>query len=174
VGGAGRVPEGIPGFDVAKVAAMTERDVDRLVQDASIIRNRGKIQAVIDNARAMMAASPSLVVLAKSYEISRKRHHGPLPTCPSRPAGGGVREAAEVAGVPLRGAYECVRAHAERRTWSTTTSMGASARPTTPPRPGCSSREHSPLLVAARPPVNGYASLTGGPLRRSDSSRCGS
>jgi DNA-3-methyladenine glycosylase I len=61
------------GFDVAKVAAMTERDVDRLVQDASIIRNRGKIQATIDNARAMMAASPSLVVLAKSYEISRKR-----------------------------------------------------------------------------------------------------
>jgi len=61
------------GFDVAKVAVMTERDVDRLVQDASIIRNRGKIQATIDNARAMMAASPSLVVLAKSYEISRKR-----------------------------------------------------------------------------------------------------
>src|SRR6266581_4133523 len=61
------------GFDVAKVAAMTERDVDRLVQDASIIRNRGKIQATIDNARAMMAASPSLVVLVKSYEITRKR-----------------------------------------------------------------------------------------------------
>jgi DNA-3-methyladenine glycosylase I len=31
------------GFHVAKVAAMTERDVDRLVQDASIIRNRAKI-----------------------------------------------------------------------------------------------------------------------------------
>ena len=61
------------GFEVAKVAAMTERDVDRLVQDASIIRNRGKIKATVDNARAMMAASPSLVVLAKSYEISRKR-----------------------------------------------------------------------------------------------------
>ncbi len=61
------------GFDVAKVAAMTERDVDRLVQDASIIRNRGKIQATVDNARAMMSASPSLVVLAKSYQITRKR-----------------------------------------------------------------------------------------------------
>ena len=61
------------GFDVAKVAAMTERDVDRLVQDASIIRNRAKIQATIDNARAMLAASPSLVVLAKSCEISRER-----------------------------------------------------------------------------------------------------
>ena len=61
------------GFDVPKVAAMTARDVDRLVRDASIIRNRGKIQATVDNARAMMSASPSLVALAKSYEITRKR-----------------------------------------------------------------------------------------------------
>src|SRR5881398_2417687 len=60
-------------FDIAKVAAMTERDVDRLVLDASIIRNRGKIQATVDNARAMMFASPSLAALAKSYEITRKR-----------------------------------------------------------------------------------------------------
>src|SRR6201991_597311 len=30
------------GFDVERVAAMTERDVDRLVQDPSIIRNRAK------------------------------------------------------------------------------------------------------------------------------------
>jgi DNA-3-methyladenine glycosylase I len=60
-------------FDVTKVAAMTARDVDRLVQDASIIRNRGKIQATVDNARAMMSASPSLAALARSYEIIRKR-----------------------------------------------------------------------------------------------------
>jgi DNA-3-methyladenine glycosylase I len=61
------------GFDAAKVAAMTAHDVDRLVQDASIIRNRGKIQATVDNARAMLAAAPSLAALAKSYEITRKR-----------------------------------------------------------------------------------------------------
>jgi DNA-3-methyladenine glycosylase I len=61
------------GFDVAQVAAMTERDVDRLVQDSSIIRNRRKIQATVDNARAMMSASPDLVALAKSYEITRTR-----------------------------------------------------------------------------------------------------
>jgi DNA-3-methyladenine glycosylase I len=60
-------------FDVAKVAAMTARDVDRLVQDASIIRNRGKIHATVDNARAMTSASPSLAALAKSYEVTRKR-----------------------------------------------------------------------------------------------------
>jgi DNA-3-methyladenine glycosylase I len=61
------------GFDVANVAAMTQRDIDRLVQDASIIRNHAKIQATVDNARAMMSASPSLAALAKSYEITRKR-----------------------------------------------------------------------------------------------------
>jgi DNA-3-methyladenine glycosylase I len=37
---------------------MTERDVDRLVQDASIVRNRAKIQATVENARATMSASP--------------------------------------------------------------------------------------------------------------------
>jgi DNA-3-methyladenine glycosylase I len=60
-------------FDVAKVAAMTARDVDRLVKDASIIRNRGKIQATVDNARAMVSAAPTLAALAKSYEITRAR-----------------------------------------------------------------------------------------------------
>src|ERR1700751_5446157 len=60
-------------FDVAEVAALTAPDVDRLTRDASIVRNRGKIQATVDNARAMRAASPSLAELAKSYEVTRKR-----------------------------------------------------------------------------------------------------
>src|SRR3954471_143209 len=61
------------GFDVDKVAAMKERDVARLLQDPSIIRNRAKIEATIDNARAMRSASPSLIALAKSYESTRAR-----------------------------------------------------------------------------------------------------
>ena len=61
------------GFDVRKVAAMTDHDVDRLLEDPSIIRNRGKIQATIDNARAMRSASPSLAALARSYAIDRER-----------------------------------------------------------------------------------------------------
>ncbi|HEX4718684.1 MAG TPA: DNA-3-methyladenine glycosylase I, partial [Thermoleophilaceae bacterium] len=56
-----------------EVAVMTEQDVDRLVQDPSIIRNRAKIQATVDNARAMRSASPSLAALARSYESNRKR-----------------------------------------------------------------------------------------------------
>src|SRR5580704_3455338 len=46
------------GFDVDAVSAMNERDVDRLVGDASIIRNRAKIQATVENARVMVSASP--------------------------------------------------------------------------------------------------------------------
>lgn len=42
-------------FDPRKVAAMEEADVERLVQDAGIIRHRGKIQAIINNARAFLA-----------------------------------------------------------------------------------------------------------------------
>ena len=42
-------------FDPQKVAAMTEEDVERLVLDAGIIRHRGKIQAIIGNARAYLA-----------------------------------------------------------------------------------------------------------------------
>ena len=42
-------------FDPVRVAAMTEEDVERLVLDAGIIRHRGKIQAIIGNARAYLA-----------------------------------------------------------------------------------------------------------------------
>ena len=59
-------------FDVARVAAMTERDVERLVRDPAIIRNRAKIQATVENAHAMRAASPSLAELAMSYARDRK------------------------------------------------------------------------------------------------------
>ncbi|GAA1973749.1 DNA-3-methyladenine glycosylase I [Nocardioides panacihumi] len=38
------------GFDFAEVASFTERDVERLLQDAGIVRHRGKIEAVINNA----------------------------------------------------------------------------------------------------------------------------
>lgn len=41
------------GFDVATVAGYADPDVERLVSDASIVRNRRKIEATIHNARAM-------------------------------------------------------------------------------------------------------------------------
>jgi DNA-3-methyladenine glycosylase I len=41
------------GFDVAKVARFGERDIARLMEDAAIVRNRAKIEATINNARAI-------------------------------------------------------------------------------------------------------------------------
>jgi DNA-3-methyladenine glycosylase I len=58
------------GFDPARVAAMGDDDVERLLADARIIRHRGKIQATIANARAYadtVADTGSLDALVWSY-----------------------------------------------------------------------------------------------------------
>ena len=115
------------GFDVGKVAAMTERDVDRLVQDASIIRNRGKIQATVDNARAMLSASPSLAELAKSYELTRDQPPRSIADLPVDSAGGGVRAAAEVADTACVAPAACTRS-CRTSAWLTITFTAASAR----------------------------------------------
>lgn len=39
------------GFEVEKVARYTDADVERLLQDAGIVRHRGKIEAAVNNAR---------------------------------------------------------------------------------------------------------------------------
>ncbi|MDF9877055.1 DNA-3-methyladenine glycosylase I [Cellulosimicrobium cellulans] len=51
--------EAFAGFDPAAVAAFGEPDVERLLGDARIIRNRQKITATIDNARALLALQES-------------------------------------------------------------------------------------------------------------------
>jgi DNA-3-methyladenine glycosylase I len=42
-------------FDFEKVAAFGEDDLARLLEDAAIVRNRGKIEATISNAQAVLA-----------------------------------------------------------------------------------------------------------------------
>ncbi|WP_239992324.1 DNA-3-methyladenine glycosylase I [Rhodopila globiformis] len=44
------------GFDIARVAAMTDADLEALLADSPLIRNRLKIFAARDNARAALAA----------------------------------------------------------------------------------------------------------------------
>jgi DNA-3-methyladenine glycosylase I len=128
--------EAFQGFDVAKVAAMTEQDVDRLVQDASIVRNRGRIQATVDNARAMLSASPSLVALATSYQITRKRAPRFVADLPkSTPQAEAFAKQLKAQGTASWGRRACTRS-CRTSAWSTTTSAGASALPTTRPRPG--------------------------------------
>lgn len=43
------------GFDPETVAAYDDHDVHRLVHDATIVRHRGKIEATVQNARALLA-----------------------------------------------------------------------------------------------------------------------
>ncbi len=50
-------------FEPARVAAMTEVDVDRLLLDERIIRHRGKIEATIANAKATLALDVGLTEL---------------------------------------------------------------------------------------------------------------
>jgi DNA-3-methyladenine glycosylase I len=42
------------GFDPEAVARFGERDVERLLADAGIVRHRGKIESTVDNARALL------------------------------------------------------------------------------------------------------------------------
>lgn len=59
------------GFDLEAVAAFGEEDVERLLDDAGIVRHRGKIEAVIGNAGQaleMIAAEGSLAAHLWSFE----------------------------------------------------------------------------------------------------------
>ncbi|NMP28255.1 DNA-3-methyladenine glycosylase I [Rahnella sp. SAP-1] len=46
-------------FDPQRIAAMTAQDVDALVLESGIIRHRGKIEAIITNAKAWLAMQAS-------------------------------------------------------------------------------------------------------------------
>jgi DNA-3-methyladenine glycosylase I len=59
------------GFDFARVARFTERDVERLLANADIVRHRGKIEAVINNAQRaleLVEAEGSLAHHVWSFE----------------------------------------------------------------------------------------------------------
>ena len=69
------------GFDFRRVAEFGPRDVERLLEDASIVRHRGKIESVIGNAgRALelVEAEGSLAAFVWAFE--------PAPRAPPAPA----------------------------------------------------------------------------------------
>jgi DNA-3-methyladenine glycosylase I len=55
------------GFEPAAVASFGDQDVARLMADAGIVRNRAKINAVLTNARAVLALPDSLTDLVWKY-----------------------------------------------------------------------------------------------------------
>jgi DNA-3-methyladenine glycosylase I len=64
------------GFEPTAVARFGERDVERLLADAGIVRHRGKIEAAIANARGVVAlreAGTPLDELVWSYRPERPR-----------------------------------------------------------------------------------------------------
>ncbi len=54
-------------FEIGKVARYTDRDVERLMNDAGIVRNRAKIEATIANARAVADLDVDLGELLWSF-----------------------------------------------------------------------------------------------------------
>lgn len=55
------------GFDIATVAGFGEQDLDRLLSDPGIVRNRAKITATIANARAALALPDGLDAFLWSF-----------------------------------------------------------------------------------------------------------
>ena len=55
------------GFNIRKVAKMTNEDIERLMQDEGIIRNRAKITAAINNARLILELDQPLSSLIWSH-----------------------------------------------------------------------------------------------------------
>jgi DNA-3-methyladenine glycosylase I len=67
------------GFEPTAVARFGQRDITRLLADASIVRHRGKIEATVANARATLAVQDevgSLAALVWSFE-PQGRHKAP-------------------------------------------------------------------------------------------------
>lgn len=61
------------GFSIDAVAAYTEADVERLLGEPGIIRNRAKIEAAIANARAAAALPEGLSDFVWSFAPTKKR-----------------------------------------------------------------------------------------------------
>jgi len=62
-------------FDFDRIARFTQRDIDRLLKDEGIVRHRGKIEAVINNARQakeLVKREGSLAAFLWRYEPDAK------------------------------------------------------------------------------------------------------
>jgi DNA-3-methyladenine glycosylase I len=67
-------------FDFDRIARFTQRDIDRLLKDDGIVRHRGKIEAVINNARRareLVKEEGSLAAFLWRYEPDGKQRAKP-------------------------------------------------------------------------------------------------
>jgi DNA-3-methyladenine glycosylase I len=61
------------GFSIPAVAEFDERDVERLMKDAGIVRNRSKIESTIGNARAALKIPDGLLAFVSSFAPTGRR-----------------------------------------------------------------------------------------------------
>jgi DNA-3-methyladenine glycosylase I len=74
------------GFDPDRVARFGERDVERLLGDAGIVRHRGKIEAAIANARATVALRDSTPLHELFWSFRPEQHRIPQTRADWQPA----------------------------------------------------------------------------------------
>ena len=75
-------------FDPARVAELTPADVDRLAADPGIVRHRGKIESVVQNARAVLRVQQELgsfdryvwAFVGGAPRVNRPRSLGEIPS----------------------------------------------------------------------------------------------
>ncbi len=72
------------GFDIETVAGFSHRDVDRLLADPGIVRNRAKIEAAITNARVAAELDDDLSDLLWSYAPAPRRRPATSAEVPAR------------------------------------------------------------------------------------------
>ena len=92
-------------FQFEQIARFGERDVERLLGDAGIVRHRGKIEAVINNARRaaeLVAAEGSLAAFVWRYEP---------------PARAGKLDCAALAGLAHTAESQALARELKRRGW---------------------------------------------------------
>ena len=96
------------GFDFEKVARFTGDDVERLVQDAGIIRHRGKIVSTINNAKRALELRDEFGSLAAYFWTHE-------PPAAERPA---VLDWATLRAMPKTGTSTAISKDLKKRGWS--------------------------------------------------------
>ena len=79
-------------FDPVKVAAYTDADIERLMSDSGIVRNRRKIEAIVNNARRFLEVQKEFgsfdayIWQFTGHETLRRDHENPPPQTPESEA----------------------------------------------------------------------------------------
>lgn len=100
--------EAFDGFDFDRIALYTEKDVERLLGNAGIIRHRGKIESTINNARRARALADEAGSLAAFFWTFEPQPH-------QRPA---VVDRAAVMAMPKTETSTLISKELKKRGWS--------------------------------------------------------